>query len=720
MNKKSILQFTIIVGLVFIGWMPMQAQTSEEVEQQINDLIEQMTLEEKVSMIHANSSFTNGSVDRLNIPSLIMSDGPHGVRMEHGDDWEVDEGVDDDATYLPTGIALAATWNPDMGYKFGTVLGSEARERGKDIILGPGINVIRTPLNGRNFEYMSEDPYLISSMVDQYIKGVQEQDVAACVKHYIANNQEIERMSISVEMSERALREIYLPGFKSAVQEGEVLTVMGAYNKFRNQFATHNEYLNDVLKDELGFDGVLLSDWGSVHSTMEALMNRTDIEMGTDLGMLPNPDYSEFFMGDTVVTLVENGKVPEKVVDNKVRRILRVLYAVNKMGDEERKEGARNTEAHQQAALEIAEEGIVLLKNDNMLPLNESEIKDILVVGANADRPFAGRGGSSQVPALYEITPLQGLKDYLGDQVNVEYAKGYKVAEGQGADAEMIEEAKRKAEDADVVVYVGGFIHGFSDAWADNAYDAEDTDKPDMQLPFGQNQLIKELLEANSNTAIVMMGGGPVDMTGWIEQAPGIIQAWYPGMEGGTALANIMFGETNPSGKLPMTFPKKLEDAPAHSIGEYPGSKGVVRYFEGIFNGYRYYDTFDVAPQFPFGHGLSYTSFEYSDIEVSGGDNSATVSFTVRNTGERAGKETAQLYVGDPQSKVRRPLKELKGFEKVALGQGESTTVEIELSEEAFSYYDNMKQEWVFEPGEFKIYVGSSAGDIRLEDSVEL
>lgn len=697
------------------------AQDGAAVEQKIDQLIQQMTLKEKVNMIHATSSFTSGGVERLGIPELIMSDGPHGVRFEHGRDWVPDADADDDATYLPTGITLASTWNPGLGYAFGTVLGSEARNRGKDVILGPAINIIRTPLNGRNFEYMSEDPYLVSQMAPQYVKGVQEQDVAVSVKHYIANNQEIDRNTINVEMSERALREIYLPGFKAAVENGGALTVMGSYNKFRGQYATENEYLmNDVLKGDFGFKGLVMSDWGAVHNTMDALKNGNDIEMGTDLNMLPNPDYSKFYLADTVVTLVNNGMVDEQLVNDKVRRILRVMFAVHKLGDGARKQGERNTKAHQETARKVAEEGIVLLKNEGLLPLQPASVKQLAVIGANADRKFGGLGGSSQVPAKYEVTPLQGLKNQLGNGVKIQYAPGYKIAKGQKADASLINEAVSVAKKADAVVLVGGWIHGFSPAWNDNAYDAEGADKPDMQLPFGQNELIKAVVEANPNTVIVMMGGGPVDMTSWIAQTKGLIQAWYPGMEGGNALAEIILGKVNPSGKLPMTFPKKLEDVPAHSIGEYPGKFGIVHYNEGIFNGYRYYDTFGVQPQFSFGHGLSYTSFEYENLEVVTNKDQATVRLTVKNTGKRAGKEVVQVYVNDEEASVRRPAKELKGFAKVELQPGEQKQVELTLPAEAFKYYDGIKRQWVLEPGAFKVLVGSSSSDIRLSKEIKL
>ncbi|HYF68122.1 MAG TPA: glycoside hydrolase family 3 C-terminal domain-containing protein [Ohtaekwangia sp.] len=686
-------------------------------ENKIDSLISLMTIEEKVDMIHSESSFASGGVKRLGIPSWVMSDGPHGVRKEHGIDYVPDEGVDDSVTYLPVGVTLASTWNPELGYAYGSVLGAEANFRGKDVILGPGINIIRTPLNGRNFEYLSEDPYLISSMVVGYIKGVQDQGISASVKHYAANNQEVERNTINVEMSERALREIYLPGFKAAVQQGDVNTVMGSYNKFRGQYATHNEYLvNTILKGEWGFKGVLMSDWGAVLNTMEAINNGTDLEMGTDLSLGATPDYGKYFLGDTVVTLVKAGTVSEKIIDEKVRRILRIMYKTNMFG--KRKEGSLNTSEHQTTALRVAEQGIVLLKNDNVLPLNEDKIKTIAIIGANADHKHAGAGGSSQVNAKYEITALAGIKNLVEKKVKIEFAPGYEISKEGKLNQKLIDDAVRVASKADVVVYVGGWIHGFSDAWNDNAFDSESVDKPSMSLPFAQNELIDAVQKANPNVVIVLYGGAATDMSAWHDKVKGIIQAWYPGMEGGNALARILFGKVNPSGKLPMTFPKRLEDSPAHVLGEYPGKDGVVRYNEGLLVGYRYFDTKKVEPLFPFGHGLSYTSFTFDGMTVQKGEKNATVKLQVKNTGDVAGAEVVQLYVKDDESSLERPEKELKAFAKVFLNPGESKIVTLVLNEDAFMYYNDTKKEWVLEPGRFTLLIGSSATDIKLTGEV--
>lgn len=719
MNKSRL---TIITFLLLVLSSAKAQQSEAALYAKINELIKKMTLEEKVGMIHASSSFTSGGVPRLGIPELTTSDGPHGVRPEHGRDWQLDKNVYDSGTYLPTGVCLAATWNPDLGYSFGKVLGSEANFRGKDVILGPGINIIRSPLNGRNFEYQSEDPFLVSRMAVGYIKGVQDQGVAACVKHYLANNQERWRNWINVEMSERALREIYLPGFKSAVQEAGVYTLMGSYNKFRGQWCTHNDYLmNQVLKKELGFKGLVMSDWGAVHNTQQALWYGTDLEMGTDLSMLPNPNYGKFFMGDTVIALVRGGKLPEALIDDKVRRILYVMHKTNMMGGT-RKKGEYNTKEHQQTAVKVAEEGMVLLKNEGgLLPLDKSRIKTIAVIGYNAERTQAMGGGSSQVKAFYEVTPLQGIQKMVGLSADIIYAPGYSIARGAGADALSISKAVEAASRADVTIVVGGWTHGYNySVWSDNAYDAEDTDKPDMKMPFGQDQLIKAVLAANPRTVVVLMGGGPIDMQQWVGDAKAIVQAWYPGMEGGNALARILFGQVNPSGKLPMTFPKKLEDVGAHALGQYPGDTVNVYYYDDIYVGYRYFDTWKVEPQFAFGHGLSYTSFAYSNLKVTPMGKKAGVSFTIKNTGSREGAEVAQVYVRQERSALPRPDKELKAFRKVSLRPGEQRTITLTLDEEAFQYYSDVQNKWVLEAGNFEILIGSSSRDIRVNGKVKM
>jgi beta-glucosidase len=715
-----------------------QALTANDAK--VEALLKQLTLDEKLRMVHAVSSFNSGGVPRLGIPELATSDGPHGVRFEHGRGWSAVPNVDDAGTYLPTNNTLAATWNPELGYAYGAVLGSEANYRGKDVILGPGINIIRAPLNGRNFEYLSEDPYLVAQMAVGYIRGVQDQGVSACVKHYAANNQEIHRNDIDVEMSERALREIYLPGFQAAVQQAGVNTLMGSYNKFRGQWATHNDYLmNKVLKDEWGFKGAVISDWGAVHSTQEALRNGTDLEMGTDLTLayqgtsqtagsinkeLGATIYDRFFLADAAREAIQKDPSLQPLLDDKVRRLLRIMYATNMMEGAKRKAGSYNTKEHQATALKVAEEGIVLLKNQgNLLPLSKS-VKSVAVIGANADRDNAMGGGSAQVKAKYEITPLQGLKNALGSRATITYAPGYKIARGQQADPQLIAQAVAAAKAAEVAIIVGGWTHGYDyRKWDDNAYDAESVDKPDLHPPFGQDELIRAVLQANPRTVVVLLGGGPLDVSPWLAQAPSVVEAWYPGMEGGNALAHVLFGDVNPSGKLPMTFPVKLEDSPAHKLGEYPSTPGnplKQTYKDDIFVGYRYFDTYNVAPQFAFGHGLSYTTFKYSDLAVTPGKQQATIKLKLTNTGKVAGAEVVQVYVKDEQAAVKRPDKELKGFRKVFLKPGESQTVTLALDSKAFQYYDEARKQWVLEPGKFQVLVGSSSRDIRLTGNVTL
>jgi len=721
-NKRPLIYFTVCISALLTlkgAQVYAQQKTDPAAEKKITALIKKMTLAEKIGMIHGNSSFTSGGVKRLGIPELTMSDGPHGVRPEHGRGWNLLNKGDDSSTYLPTNITLASTWNPALGYAFGSVLGSEAKYRGKDVILGPGINIMRTPLNGRNFEYMSEDPYLISKMVVGYIKGVQDQGISACVKHFLANNQETRRDGINVMMSERALREIYMPGFKAAIMEGGVNTIMGAYNKFRGEYCTYNDYLvNKVLKGEWGFKGLMMSDWGAIHTTKDALLGGADLEMGTDLSMKPKPDYNKFFLGDAALKIVKSGEVKEAIIDDKVRRILRIMFKTHMF--DKRTPGSYGTKAHALVAKKVAEEGIILLKNaDHILPLKN--IKTVAMIGANADRPNAFGGGSSQIRARYEVTALQGLQTLGGNSLNITYTPGYTIARNAVASAAQIKEAVDAASKADVAIVVGGWTHGYNyNVWADNAYDAEDTDKPDMEMPFGQNELIKAVIKANRNTIVVLYGGGPINVSQWIGDAKSVLQVGYPGQEGGTALAEILMGKINPSGKLTVTWPEKLEDSPAHKLGEYPGDGTNITYKDDIYVGYRYYDTYKVKPRFAFGHGLSYTNFKYSNISVTPSKQTALVTFEIKNTGKISGAEVAQLYVKDDHSSIKRPEKELKAFKKVFLKPGESKVVTLKLNADAFKYYNEDKKGWVLEPGKFDVLIGGAADDIELQKSVHL
>lgn len=748
--KQKLFIFAVLASTVlFISCSSDGERDSENTggmpvsEAELDSLVNLMTLDEKLDLIHASSSFTSGGVPRLDIPELVFSDGPHGVRHEHGRGWYALEDADDEATYLPVGICLASTWNKNLGYDYGEVLGNEAKERGKDVLLGPGINIIRSPLNGRNFEYLSEDPFLTGAMGVGYVKGLQDQGVAACAKHYTANNQETDRHNIDALISKRALHEIYLPAFRAVVQDGGAWSVMGAYNKVNGQYATHHEYLNNaVLKGEWEFDGVVVSDWASVKDTREALLYGTDIEMGTELLRdFNNPVYDEFYLAQPAKEMIESGEVDERNIDEKVRRVLRLMHRTTAMSDHG--PGKRNVDEHQQVALEVAREGIVLLKNDGLLPLDKNEIQTVAVIGHNAGRKFAGRGGSSQVNAYYEITPLEGIRNLVGDEVEVIYAEGYEpyydeslfmditgdaasqsrenerdVELARTANEDLMQEAVALAEQADAVIFVGGWIHGHEGLpWGQGTYDAEARDKLNLKLTFGQEELIRQINSVNDRTAVVLMGGSNVEMSNWLPGSGAYLHAWYPGMEGGTAIAEILFGDVNPSGKLPMTFANSHEDYPSHSIGEFPGD-GTVEYAEDIYVGYRYFDTYEKPVTFPFGFGLSYTTFEFSDLKLTLDDNKVIVQCTVTNTGSREGAEVVQVYIHHEDSSVERPVRELKGFEKVELDPGASATVSIELDESAFEYYHPVELEWVLESGTYEVQVGNSSRDIELTAEV--
>jgi beta-glucosidase len=677
----------------------MQKLTSIETQVKIEELINKMTLEEKVSMIHGNGLFRTEGIDRLRIPALTMSDGPMGVRKEFKNSaWEDIGNNDDYVTYFPCNMAVASTWNTERAYEFGQGLGAEARGRGKDVILAPGFNIIRTPLCGRNFEYMSEDPYLISRMVVPFVKGVQTQDTAACVKHFAANNQEFQRLCINVEMDDRALHEIYLPAFKAAVEEGDSYTIMGAYNKLRGEHCSHSQFLlNKILREAWGYDGVVISDWGAVHDTEEAAKSSLDIEMNV------TDNFDEYYMAKPLIQKVKNGSISEKLIDGKVERILKLMFKLN-IFSEERKRGAYNTSRHREIALNLARESIILLKNEkNILPLQDKNLKTLAVIGENADKQHSNGGGSAEIKALYELTPLMGLKMRLGGNTKVSYAKGY--GNEPEKKVELLKEAVELAKNSETVIVFTGLNHD---------YDVEGKDREDLKLPYGQDDLVKEILKVNKDAIIVNISGSPIDMEEWIEEANTVVHSYYAGIEGGYAMAEVLLGDVNPSGKLSVTFPKKLEDSPAHSIGDFPGVE-TVEYKEGIFVGYRYFDTNNIELRFCFGHGLSYTSFEYSDLNISVKGSEVEVSLNVKNTGGIAGAETVQLYLSDLEASVPRPSKELKGFEKVYLKPGDSEKLQLKLNEKDLSFYDDKLGAWTFEKGDFKVYIGSSIKDIRLE-----
>jgi len=716
--KKTASQFILFLLLIITCAADAQiVATDKQQEEKIHALIGQMTMQEKVSLLHGNSKFYVSGIKRLGIPEWALSDGPHGVRAEiNRDNWAYAGWTNDSSTCFPPGTALAASWNPKLAYKRGIVLGEEARYRKKDILLGPGINIIRSPLCGRNFEYMSEDPLLISKMTVAYIKALQSKNVAASVKHWLANNQEENRGTIDVSMSERALREIYLPGFKAAITEGGAYTVMAAYNKFRGDWCSENEYLNrQILRGEFGFKGVLMTDWSAAHTTVKAAMTGLDLEMGTDV-----KDYNEWYFANPLIKAVEEGKVPVSVVDEKVANVLRVMFNTKMFDEEKREKGSMNTPEHQQAAYNSAAEAAVLLQNNgNLLPLHFDKIKSIAIIGDNAIRTHCGGGLSSEIKTLYEITPLQALQKKFGATVKINFAQGYEKqstfregansgqANSDKIDWKLIDEAVRVAKESDVVIICGGLNHDF---------DTESSDRQNMDLPYGQDVLIREVAKANPKTVLVIIAGSPVKLAGIVNRVPSILWSWFGGMEAGNAVADLLSGKINPSGKLPFTIPVTLEQSPAHALGNFPGRNLAVNYEEDILVGYRWFDTKKIQPQFPFGYGLSYTKFLIGNFSVNkqtyGKDETIQAKFTVKNTGNAYGGEVVQLYASDPVCSVLRPEKELKAFEKIFLKPGETKTVEMRVKVADLAFYDETKKAWNAESGAYILQLGNSSRDI--------
>jgi beta-glucosidase len=701
--------------------------TDDAMNAQVQNLMAQLTLEEKISLVHAKSTFAVAGVPRLGIPDLWMDDGPMGVRAEVGEGFRNLNRGDDFATAMPATLGLAATFNTALARDYGTVIGQEARQRGKNIMLGPSLNIQRTPLCGRNFEYMGEDPFLTSRMAVNYIQGAQAQGISSCAKHFAANNQENQRGTIDVEMDERTLREIYLPAFRAAVQEAGVFSVMGSYNLFRGQHCCENDYLlNQVLKKEWGFKGLVMSDWSGVHDTDEAATNGMDMEMGS------RPPYESNYLAAPYLQKINSGQLPLSSLDDKVRRHLYVMFKLNLIRDPAVPAATNiaptndlSTPAHQNTARRIAEESIVLLKNDGLLPLDASKYKSVAIIGLNAATKFAGGGGSANIKAPYEITALEGISNRLGGGVKISYAPGYSFPQGRGrrgggntptVNTNLFAAAVEAARSADLVIFVGGLTH--------DGYDSEGTDRRDLKLPGGQDDLLERILEVNPKTVVVFNGGGAVEMGPWLEKAPALLYAWYGGLEAGHALADVLFGDTDASGRLPCTFPKRLEDSPAHALHNYPGTNGVVTYAEGLLVGYRWFDAKQIEPLFPFGYGLSYTKFDYSALQLIQGRNpenpSVTVEFRLTNTGARAGAEVPQIYVVEENPSLPRPPKELKGFTKVWLKPGETAEISVQLGHDAFSFYDPDKKGWVAEKGNFKVLCGSSSRNIRLQGGCQL
>ncbi len=714
---------------------PVYMDDAQPIEARVKDALSRMTLEEKVALCHAQSKFSSAGVPRLGIPELWMSDGPHGVRAEiNWNDWGYANWTNDSITAFPALTCLAATWNPDMSAKYGKAIGEEARYREKDVLLGPGVNIYRTPMNGRNFEYMGEDPYLASVMCVPYIQELQKNGVAACVKHYALNNQELWRGHIDVNLSDRALHEIYLPAFKAAVEEGGAWSIMGAYNKIRGQHACHNDFtLNKILKDDWKFDGCVITDWGGAHDTYEAAVNGLDIEMGSYTNGLTSESvftYNDYYLASPYLQMLKDGKVPMSTIDDKASRILRLIFrtAMNR----QKPYGSVATEEHYAAAHEIGNEGIVLLKNAPvikkgapLLPIDAAKYQNILVVGDNAVRLLNQGGGSSELKVKDMVSPLDGLRAAYGDKVA--YAKGYAAGRPMYGRADEIPqnvvdslraEAVEMAKKADLVVLVGGLNKN-------HFQDCEGGDRLEYGLPFGQDELIEALLGVNKNLVLVLLSGNAVEMP-WVSRVPAIVQGWYLGSMGGKSLADILSGAVNPSGKLPFSFPAKLTDCGAHAFDElsYPGDSIKQEYKEDILVGYRWHDTKKIPALFPFGHGLSYTTFTYgkpvASAKTMAADGTLTVTVAVKNTGSIAGKEIVQLYVGDDKCSVLRPVKELKHFAKVGLAPGEEKSVTFTLTPDDLKFYDEASAAWKYEPGKFKAYVCASSADVRGVVSFEM
>lgn len=707
---------------------PVYMDDAQPIEARVKDALSRMTLEEKVALCHAQSKFSSAGVPRLGIPELWMSDGPHGVRAEiNWNDWGYANWTNDSITAFPALTCLAATWNPEMSAKYGKAIGEEARYREKDVLLGPGVNIYRTPMNGRNFEYMGEDPYLAGVMCVPYIQELQKNGVAACVKHYALNNQELWRGHIDVNLSDRALYEIYLPAFKAAVEEGGAWSIMGAYNKIRGQHACHNDFaLNKILKGDWKFDGCVITDWGGAHDTYEAAVNGLDIEMGSYTNGLTSESaftYNDYYLANPYLQMLKDGKVPMSTIDDKASRILRLIFrtAMNR----QKPYGSITTEEHYAAAREIGNEGIVLLKNAPvvkkgapLLPIDAAKYQNILVVGDNAVRLLNQGGGSSELKVKDMVSPLDGLRAAYGDKVA--YAKGYAAGRPMYGRADEIPqnvvdslraEAVEMAKKADLVILVGGLNKN-------HFQDCEGGDRLEYGLPFGQDELIEALLGVNKNLVLVLLSGNAVEMP-WVSQVPAIVQGWYLGSMGGKSLADILSGAVNPSGKLPFSFPARLKDCGAHAFDElsYPGDSIKQEYKEDILVGYRWHDTKKIPALFPFGHGLSYTTFTYgkpvASAKTMAADGTLTVTVAVKNTGSIAGKEIVQLYIGDDKCSVLRPVKELKHFAKVALAPGEEKNVTFTLTPDDLKFYDEASAAWKYEPGKFKAYVCASSADVR-------
>ena len=736
--RNFIINSTLLLSVLLIisckqetkkGIVPLSNSISLKNESEIDSLISLMTLEEKIGMLHGNSMFASGGVERLGIPELKMVDGPLGIREEISRNSWASAGLKNDfATYYPAAGGVAATWNPELSYTFGNSVGQEARARDKDMLLSPAINIIRTPLGGRTYEYFTEDPFLNKKLAVPFILGVQDNDVMVCVKHFAANNQETNRGTVDVLMDERTLREIYLPAFKAAITEGNAYSVMGAYNRFRGDYLCENDYmLNKVLRDEWGFKGVVVSDWAAVHSTVKSLKNGLDIEMGT-----PKP-FNEYYLADKLIAAAKAEEISEEEINKHVKRILHVLFQVKAISGTNRVKGSLATEAHYKDAYDIAAESVVLLKNEKqILPLKLDGVNSIAVIGNNAIKKNASGGFGAGVKTKREITPLEGLQNRLPKNIKINYAEGYleRYSENNNDQKEdvthngpipvneldpiKLEEALIAAKNSDVAIVFAG---------SNRDYETEASDRTNLKLPFGQEELIKKVLAENPNTIVVMIAGAPFDLKEVEKNASSLVWSWFNGSEGGNALADVLLGTLNPSGKLPWTMPKNIEDSPAHATNSFPGDESVT-YKEGILVGYRWFDTKKIEPLYPFGFGLSYTNFEISDLKTDKPsyllDDNIEVSFSIKNAGNTDGKEVAQLYVSNPTSSVEKAAQELKGFKKVFVKSGDSKNVTITLPIKELAYYSEVKKEWVVEPGTYNLKIGKSSRDIIQEIQINI
>ena len=740
MNKLliTVISFGLAAGSL-VAAEKVYLDQNAPLDQRVEDALSRMTLEEKVGILHAQSKFCSPGVKRLGIPELWTTDGPHGIRPEVlWDEWDQAGWTSDSCVAFPALTCLAASWDPSLALDYGKAIGEEALYRGKDILLGPGVNIYRTPLNGRNFEYMGEDPFLASKMCVPYIKGVQQNGVATCVKHFALNNHERNRHTTNVRVDDRALYEIYLPAFKAAVTEGDSWSIMGAYNLYDNQHLCHNKrFLCDILKGEWGYKGAVVSDWGGTHDTDEAIANGLDLEFGSWTNGLSNGAsnaYDNYYLALPYLQRLREGKADTATLDDKVRRVLRLIFLTAMR--EGKGFGSQCSDEHYAAAREIGNGGIVLLKNDRrVLPIPAGKPLRILVVGENAVKMQTVGGGSSSLKVQREVSPLDGIREAF-PMAQVEYARGYVgdvtgeyngVVTGQDlkddrSPAQLIAEAVEKAKTADYVVFVGGLNKS-------EGQDCEDSDRSGLELPYGQDAVIEALAAANPNLAVVNISGNAVAMP-WVKSVPAIVQGWFLGSETGHSLGDVLSGKVNPSGKLPFTFPVRLSDVPAHALGDYLGKKRAdeeiydADYSEGILVGYRWYDTRKVKTLFPFGHGLSYTTFEYGKPTASASkmtaDGEIEITVPVTNRGSVAGKEIVQLYITDVKSSLPRPVKELKGFRKVEIQPGETVNVTFTITPEELKYFDDSKHAWVAEPGKFKAHIAASAEDIKATLPFEL